>query len=132
MIHRFLIFLFVGGITAAVWVSINERAFERALATATKAYLCDSSAVMRIAFPTLVSLKDEESVDRYFDVVTGRTNKLTSGIVAISEEQGFSVYIIDYNSDSSLCRVYIRRDKHSMMKPREEKHWIWRGYLCFP
>lgn len=132
MIRGFVILLLFSGITAAVWVKKNELAFERVLETAVRVSLCDSSTVNRIAFPTLVNLKNEEDLERYLDVVSGKTNKLTKGIRAISEPQGFSVHIIEYNSDSSLCRVYIRRDKHSMMKPMEEKHWIWRGYLCFP
>lgn len=70
---------------------MNERAFERVLATAAKTYPFDSSAVNRIALPRLIHLKNEEDVDRYLDVVSGRTIKLTAGMVAISEEQGFSI-----------------------------------------
>jgi hypothetical protein len=124
---RFWVGIIIFSAIGAALALIMTKRKEYLIKNAPEAYICFTTG-LKIA--TLGKVSDSTDVRDYLEYVRGNTRfvKWNSGG---SIPSGQNVKVLDYSSDSSLIKVLIRREKHTMQYPPEEEHWIHKSYVFF-
>jgi|LauGreDrversion4_2_1035121.scaffolds.fasta_scaffold71486_2 hypothetical protein len=122
---RFWVGIIILSSIGAAFALIMTKRKEYFIKNAPEAYICFSTG---LKMATLGKVSDSKDVYDYLEYVRGNTRfvKWNSGG---SISNGQNVKVLDYSSDSSLIKVLIRREKHTMQYPSEEEHWIHKSYV---
>lgn len=119
-------FLLVFSVSLSLWQSYQ---FEKLLESGSVVYLCNISDPSSPPFITLKDKYSPEDSTKYFKVVKKVTNSIDFDFAAINEPSGFELMAVGSTTDSNLIRVYIYRNSPTLSQPRQEFHWIWKGFL---
>lgn len=134
MKNRSLINIFSVSITLLLAISValsfwQSYQMDKLLASSSKVYLCNSLDPESQSFLTLKDKYSSLDSTKYFAVINKITDTIDFDFAAIDEPSGFELIAIGSNIDSTLIRVYIYRNSPTLSKPRQEFHWIWKGFL---